>query len=121
MSKGSLVNVLFFLSTVLIIHSAYSAYEFSYFVKHFTLSTTLNSTLPLDIKIELGLGVLVATLAAVYKQADTLKPIKLSEAIIDVEVKGESPFLSLERRSIFSNILEKRKEYNTWMEKESSS
>lgn len=55
MSKGSLVNVLFFLSTVIIIHSAYSAYEFSYFVKHFTLSTTLNSTLPLDVSDRLAL------------------------------------------------------------------
>jgi len=50
---------------------------------------TLTKPLLFQIKIELGLGVLFATLAAVYKQADTLKPIKLSEAIIDVEVKGE--------------------------------
>lgn len=100
-------TAIFVTAVILLLHSAYSAHEFSYFVKHFPSSTLSKSELPLDvrifvclttyyianiwkqIKLEASIGAIVAVLGAIYKQSDKLKPIKFSKAVVSAEVAGE--------------------------------
>jgi hypothetical protein len=43
-----------------------------------------------------------------------LKPINFSKAAAELETAGKNPFIMLERRPIFEDILAKRKEYSEW-------
>ncbi|CAN6662356.1 hypothetical protein TRVA0_034S00430 [Trichomonascus vanleenenianus] len=111
-------TVLFAASLVFLIHSAYSAYEFAQFKKHLPVTSQLTTlALPIDIQIEALLGVFLACFASVMAVAGTLKPIKYSEAMTELEAKGENPFLYLETRAVFQDIAAKRMEFLAWSKK----
>lgn len=89
MAASILPIILYAFSAFFLIHSAYSAYEFSYLLKHFAHITTPSKNLvPLDVKIEAIIGALFAVFGAILTKVDTLKPIKFSEAIVEDEQAG---------------------------------
>ncbi|RMZ79776.1 hypothetical protein DV738_g3208, partial [Chaetothyriales sp. CBS 135597] len=95
-------------------HAAYSAHEFS------VLSTEQhkNAPLPLDIKLEAVISVLVASVGLVLG-ADPLKPISWSTWAGQLEREGgPSPFAALEERPGFVDIRAKRKEFADWVRRE---
>ncbi|RMD43245.1 hypothetical protein DV735_g1885, partial [Chaetothyriales sp. CBS 134920] len=93
-----------------LLHAAYSAHEFS------VLSTEQHKTapLPVDIKLEAVVSVLVASVGLVLG-ADPLKPISWSTWAGQIEREGgPSPFAALEERPGFVDIRAKRKEFADW-------
>lgn len=89
---AALTFILYALATFLLLHSAYSAYEFSVLLKHLALSSSASSSqelIPLDIKIEAVLGAILVTAGAVYSKTGLLKNIKFSEAIVEDELAGK--------------------------------
>ncbi|AOW04905.1 hypothetical protein B0I72DRAFT_134231 [Yarrowia lipolytica] len=88
---------LYTLAVLLIAHSGYSAYEASYNAKLMAQKIAV----PIDIKIEALIGVFLACFTPVLSIAGTLKPVKFADAASELELKGENPFLYLEKRSGF--------------------
>lgn len=54
-----------------------------------------------QIKIEALIGVFLACFTPVLSIAGTLKPVKFADAASELELKGENPFLYLEKRTGF--------------------
>ena len=58
MADGALSSFIFIAAALLLLHSSYSAYEFSYFVKHLSTSSLSHTEIPLDVSIFLCLPAL---------------------------------------------------------------
>ncbi|RPA90351.1 hypothetical protein L873DRAFT_1821293 [Choiromyces venosus 120613-1] len=99
------------LSTLLLIHSCYSAHEHSLL----TPASTSNA-LPLDIVIETILSVLLLCLGIVLGNKEELKPISWSvwSGMLERE-KGCGQFGYLEERVGFLDIRVKRAEFAKWV------
>jgi len=107
MRKYKSYSVIIHINTV---SSAYSAHEFS------TLSTKLhnNSTLPLDIKLETLISVVLASFGLVIG-SDPLKPVSWNVWAGQLEKEGGlNPFRGLEERVGFMDIRAQRKEFSNW-------
>lgn len=89
---------------------AYSAHEFS------TMSTKLhkNPTLPLDIKLETLISILLSSFGLVLG-SDPLKPVSWNAWAGKLEKDGGlNPFRGLEERVGFMDIRAQRREFSDW-------
>lgn len=129
---------------LLLVHSAYSSFEFHQLVK----STHETHGLPLDITVESICGIIVIIVGAVrsvengafykiagkdsgevdsvlndvqineriYSNDKYLKPIEMKQAVALTETIGLSDYQELVTRVDFIDIIQKRKDYANWLE-----
>lgn len=110
-----LSKVLLLASAIFFIHSAYSVYEVLDLAKHVAVpSSSSPSSIPLDIKLETVLAVLLGCSSQIVSAMGKLKPIAFSDAVSELQAKGDNPFERLETRPVFQDISAKRKEYAKW-------
>ncbi|KAG0640327.1 magnesium transporter [Tuber brumale] len=104
MASGALIS----LSSLLLIHSCYSAHE------HSLLMPT--TSLPLDVAIETLVSVVLLCLGIVLGNREELKPISWSvwSGLLERE-KGYGQFGYLEERVGFLDIRAKRAEFVKWV------
>ncbi|ODQ65534.1 hypothetical protein NADFUDRAFT_50817 [Nadsonia fulvescens var. elongata DSM 6958] len=107
------------ISLLLLLHSGYSVYEFSHFIKYLSnrsgdISLFEKKGIPLDIKIEVIIAVLLSCIGATLLTLGRLTSIKFADAIVQKEKSGNGPYVFLERRPAFANLVEKRNEVMKW-------
>ncbi|KAL0635018.1 hypothetical protein Q9L58_006047 [Maublancomyces gigas] len=96
-------------STLLLIHSCYSAYE------HSLISVPTN-TLPLDVTLETLVSVFLLCVGIVLNNSQELKPISWSVWSGQLErERGSGPYGFLEERLGFLDIRGKRAEFSDWV------
>ncbi|KAK9461141.1 magnesium transporter [Lipomyces oligophaga] len=97
------------LSLLLLLHAAYSAHEFSHYVKYLI---GRNDTLPIDIVVEAIVATALFSFAQVIS-ARKLQPISFSKWAKNMEFEGRSPFAFLERRPGFLDVGKARESYKS--------
>ncbi|KAH8154371.1 uncharacterized protein LAJ45_02139 [Morchella importuna] len=105
--SASIVSI----STLLLIHSCYSAYE------HSLISIGAKNSLPLDVTIETLVSVFLLCVGIVLNNSQELKPISWSVWSGQLErERGSGPYGYLEERLGFLDIRTKRAEFAKWAE-----
>lgn len=105
------------LGLVLLVHSGYSAYEHASLYSHLQHgSISAASAVPLDIKVETIVAVIILSFAIVLG-AEPLRPISWSVWAGKIEKAGghANPFKALEERPGLVDIRAKRKEFADWV------
>lgn len=110
-------KLLLLASAIFFIHSAYSVYEFLDLAKHATSSSPSPISykgIPLDVKLEVLLALILGCGSQIIGAVGTLKPIRFAGAVSELQAKGDNPFARLESRPVFQDITAKRREYQKW-------
>lgn len=130
-------SVTYFIGLTLLIHAAYSSFEFNQLVK-----TTINKQyqiIPYDIILEIIIGLIILLIASIESIKNKLiyslnlgedgnnklikpinqflKPIKMNKAMNELNKIGINDFEEFENRIDFIDIKLKRKQYNDWINK----
>lgn len=140
--------MLYFVGTLLLIHSGYSAFEFHKYAIHYNhhiqqqqayqQGSPQSISLPLDIYIEAIVGFIIVMVGAlvsienpihlsitekdklVYEDLKYLRPIEMKDSLKLGDKVGINAFEEFQLRVPFIDIVAKRKEYEDWVNEEKS-
>ncbi|ODV66319.1 hypothetical protein HYPBUDRAFT_12029 [Hyphopichia burtonii NRRL Y-1933] len=122
------MGLLYLTGSILVLHAAYSSFEYHQFIK----ASKNHTGLPYDIVFELLIGLVIFILGSIQsiknesrislkedkliKQGDEyLNPIKMNESMENINNLGINDYEEFENRIDFINFREKRKLYNEWI------
>ncbi|KAK9481132.1 magnesium transporter [Lipomyces japonicus] len=92
---------------VLLAHAGYSAYEFSHYLKHLTIT---DANLPVDIIVETIVATVLFSFGIVLN-APQLQPVEFAKYAKILEKDGRSPFAFLENRLGYADLKKLRDVY----------
>ena len=135
MSSSTHQYILYFVGTLLLVHSGYSSFEFHKISTHYHTDYRLP---PMDIILESVIGIILLVIGSIVSiqnqpflsiandkhnmiiknDSKYLRFIEMKDAVQLSEKIGITDYEEYNSRASFIDINQKRKEYNDWLEKE---